>query len=93
MTTPAKRKALLAILTAILGAVTMPFLHAAWTSKVSTSTFDLYAQGVNARFERADAKTDAIVKQLVVADSIQREMTKDILCVVKKQQDRRCKGP
>ena len=80
MTTQAKRTAALAILTAILGAITVPLLNAAWQSKVSTADFNLYAQTVNTRIDK-----------LAAQDSVQREMMLDILCTVKKQNDRRCK--
>lgn len=78
MSTTQKRAALLGILTALLGAVTMPLLRTVWDAKVSSSDFRLYTQTVDSKLER-----------LAVQDSMQREMLTDILCSVKPR-DRRC---
>jgi hypothetical protein len=82
MTDKAKRTVALSVLLTLLGALIVPLLTAAWNSKVSSSDFQLYAQDVNGRIDR-----------LSRTDSIQRELMVDILCTVKKQNDRRCKAP
>jgi hypothetical protein len=78
MSTQQRRLLAIGLITAIVGAVSLPVLQAVWNAKVSTADFNIHIITDNARW---------------TADSLERarqtKMLKSVLCTVKPQ-DTQC---
>jgi hypothetical protein len=91
-----QKKALLGLLSALFVAIVstfaLPAALAAWSSKVSTSSFDTHVGEERARFNMHEAEDRSHRALDSVRTKATNDLLLDVLCTVKDQRDRRCKG-